>query len=211
MKSFGLTGMLLLAWAQACAQGGTDPASIQVERTRILVQRQRELTRYAQEEQACTAKFFANDCVAGVKKRRRETLADLQRQEIALNDAERRRKAVQQLEQRQTQTTQAAASPPDLAASKGPAAVRLQQKTQDKVQTQQQSEAAAQARARAQAQKKKEHEEQDAAVASKAALAAKNQQQYQKKRDEAAQHKADLLERQKAKTKPAASPLPDPP
>ena len=99
MKSFGLTGMLLLAWAQACAQGGTDPASIQVERTRILVQRQRELTRYAQEEQACTAKFFANDCVAGVKKRRRETLADLQRQEIALNDAERRRKAVQQLEQ----------------------------------------------------------------------------------------------------------------
>jgi hypothetical protein len=210
MKSFCLTWVWLLVWTQACGQGAADPASIQVERTRIDAQRQRELTRYAQEEQACAAKFLANDCLEGVKKRRRETLAELQRQDVALNDAERRRKAAQQLEQRQSKSTQTAAPSPHSTDSKEQAADRLQRKVEEKALAQQQGEASAQTRAQAQAQKKQEHEEQDAAAASKAAMAAKNQRLNQKKKADAAQHKADLLERQKAKTKPQSLPLPDP-
>lgn len=211
MKSFLLTMGFLLAWTQAFGQGVADAASIQAERARTQAQRQQELTRYAQEEQACSAKFFVNDCLATVKTRRREALAELRRQDISLNDAERGRKAAQQLERTQSKSVDAAAALPSVPGSTEPAAERLQLKTQEKAQAQVQGDASAQTRAQEQAQRKKEHAEQDATDAVPADLAAKNQQAYRQKKAEAAQHKADLQERKKLKPKPQALPLPAPP
>lgn len=211
MKSFLLTMGFLLAWTQAFGQGAADAASIQAQRARIQAQRLQELTRYAQEQQACSAKFFVNDCLATVKTRRREALAELRRQDISLNDAEHRRKAAQQFERTQSKSVDAAAALPSAPDSTEPAAERLQRKTQEKAQAQALGDASAQTRAQEQAQKKKEHAEQDVTDAAQADLAAKNQQAYQQKKAEAAQHKADLQERQKLKTKPQALPLPDPP
>ncbi len=210
MKIVYLTWLLLWVWPQACAQGVAAPS--QDERTRIEAQRQRELTRHAQEEQACAGKFLVNDCLAAIRKRHRETLAELQRQEVLLNDAERARKATQQREITRGKQTGPAASSPVSAASKDPAVEDRRRKAMDKSAAQEQRAAATQARALAQAKKLQEHAEKDAAATtSKAALAEKRQRLYQIKQDEAAQHKADLQKRQREKTRPQAAPLPDPP
>jgi len=66
------------------------------ERSRIAAERQAADSRYAQAEAACYARFAVNDCVNEAKAARRETLADLRRQEVSLNDDERRRKGAAQ-------------------------------------------------------------------------------------------------------------------
>jgi hypothetical protein len=209
--TFTLAALLLASCTLAQGQSAADTASTSAERARIETQRQQELTRYAEQEQACAEKFFVNDCLAKIKSQHRETLAQLQRQDIALNDAERRRRVAQQSELAQSKLLPKAASAPGSNDAKAQAEERLQRKTQDKARAQSQNDAAAADRSQAQAQKRKVHSEQDAADAAKAAaLAAKNQRLYQDKRAQAAQHKADVQRRQKEKTKPQALPLPDP-
>ena len=212
VRSFTLAALLLAACTSAFGQSGADTSSTSAERAYIEVQRQQELTRYAEQEQTCAEKFFVNDCLATIKTQHRETLAQLQRQDIALNDAERRRRVAQQSELTQSKLLPKAASSSGSNISKEQAADRLQRKTQDKARALSQNAAAAEERSQAQAQKTKVHSEQDAASAAKAAaVAAKNQRLYQEKRAQAAQHKADVQRRQKEKTKPQALPLPDPP
>lgn len=79
------------AWAQDSAQQQMDR-----ERARIAAERQAADARYSQAEAACYARFAVNDCVNEAKAVRRETLADLRRQEISLNDDERLRKGAAQ-------------------------------------------------------------------------------------------------------------------
>jgi colicin import membrane protein len=53
--------------------------------------------RFATEESACHAKFAVTDCVTDVRRRRRETMADLNRQEQSLNSRQRKAKGGDQL------------------------------------------------------------------------------------------------------------------
>lgn len=68
------------------------------ERTRIAAERSQLLLRHTAEEAACEAKFFVNACLNDIRPGQREALADLRRQEILLDDAQRKRKAAEQLE-----------------------------------------------------------------------------------------------------------------
>ena len=68
------------------------------ERHRIQADRAREVVHYGQEEAACYARFAVTDCLGQVRVRRRAALDHLRRQEILLNDAERKRKALEQIE-----------------------------------------------------------------------------------------------------------------
>jgi hypothetical protein len=77
------------------AQGNAQQ-QLDQERSRIAAERQAADSRYAQAEAACYARFAVNDCVNAAKAARRETLADLRRQEVSLNDDERRRKGAAQ-------------------------------------------------------------------------------------------------------------------
>lgn len=93
-----------VAYPQALAQLGSAPAEQATldeqsrERARIAAERNAIEARFAAEEATCQAKFFVNTCLNDMRPRQREALADLRRQEILLDDAERKRKATEQLE-----------------------------------------------------------------------------------------------------------------
>ncbi len=74
-----------------------QPMTPDAERLRINAQRTRLETGFGLESAACYQKFLVNRCLDGIKLRRRETLADLRRQEIALNALDRQAKAAGQI------------------------------------------------------------------------------------------------------------------
>ena len=86
-----LLPILLLASAiPALAQGD---AADQAERDRIARERSQADSRLATQEVACYKKFAVTDCLNAARARRREILSDLRRQELTLNDADRKRRA----------------------------------------------------------------------------------------------------------------------
>lgn len=68
-----------------------------LERSRIQGSRLQEEARYQIEEKACYARFAVTNCLHEVRVRRRETFAVLRRQEQVLNDLERRRRTLEQM------------------------------------------------------------------------------------------------------------------
>jgi colicin import membrane protein len=67
------------------------------QRARIAAERSQAEATFRAQEKACHTKFAVNDCLNAAKAQRREVLADLRRQEISLNDAQRKSKAAEQL------------------------------------------------------------------------------------------------------------------
>jgi membrane protein involved in colicin uptake len=204
MRIFCLVLLMLLWHPLVQGQSATDAVgenSIQAERTRIEVQRKQETARYALEERQCSSKFAVNDCLKSVRARQREVLADLRRQEISLNDAQRRRLGARQLELTESKLSE---SGEPVSAAKATSKDRSSGKTQDPAQP----AATEHASAPQQAQRKKNLAEQEAA---RAAQAKAHQRQFQQKKIDAEKHKADVQARQIKQTKPNAKPLPDPP
>ena len=74
-----------------------QPMTPDAERLRINAQRTRLETGFSLESAACYQKFLVSHCLDDIKLRRRETLADLRRQEIALNALDRKAKGAEQV------------------------------------------------------------------------------------------------------------------
>lgn len=74
-----------------------DP-QVAAERARIAAERTRINARFAQEEKACHQRFAVNDCLNRNLAWQRAELAELRRQEIVLNDDERRRRAAERID-----------------------------------------------------------------------------------------------------------------
>lgn len=85
------------ALTRAEGQNGVE-SNIEAERARIAAARQVADQRMALDEAACHRKFAVNDCLSVARSQRRETLADLRRQEVALNDGQRRQAAAMRQE-----------------------------------------------------------------------------------------------------------------
>ena len=93
---------LLAAVPHALAQ---TEAPGEAERARISAERKQAEARLAAQEVACYKSFAVNDCLRAARAERRERLSDLRRQELSLNDAERRRRSTERLrgiEERET-------------------------------------------------------------------------------------------------------------
>lgn len=90
---------LLLVLLASCvsAHAQQNDASIAAERTRLARERAQVEAAFKAEEKACYARFGVNDCLSAAKSRRRQAVGDLRRQELALNDAERKRKAMERM------------------------------------------------------------------------------------------------------------------
>lgn len=84
------------ATAQVDGAGAIEQAERQ-ERQRISQTRTAEQARFTTEEAGCYQLFAVNDCLIGVRRARRDLLADLRRQELSINDAQRRRRGAEQL------------------------------------------------------------------------------------------------------------------
>jgi colicin import membrane protein len=76
---------------------GEAPPDVNVEKARINAARATLEAGFLAEDAACYKKFAVNRCLDRVNTRRREAIADLRRQEILLNDEERRLRGAVQL------------------------------------------------------------------------------------------------------------------
>jgi hypothetical protein len=106
MKAILACLALAAAALPSFAQG---EAATQAERARITAERDEANKRYTAEEVGCYRKFAVNDCLNAARSVRRERLSDLRRQEITLNDAERKRRAserIRSLEERSAEKKQ---------------------------------------------------------------------------------------------------------
>ncbi len=105
MKS-GLWIGLLLGWqAFAGAQVLTpEPAVLDVsaERQRVAAERSGHEAAYQQAERRCYSQFAVSDCLRDARKDRRLVMDELRRQELLLNDMERKTKALEALKRIET-------------------------------------------------------------------------------------------------------------
>jgi colicin import membrane protein len=82
-------------WSQPLEAGAVP--SVEQQRARIAQQIAEQDARTAIEEGACQAKFAVTDCLVDVRRRRRDTVADLKRQDASLGSQQRKQKGGDQL------------------------------------------------------------------------------------------------------------------
>ena len=88
------------AWSQGAADAAANestPDNYAVAHQRIESLRDQKSKVFDEQERACASKFAVTDCENTIKAQRREMLADLKRQELKINDAQRKEKAAAQL------------------------------------------------------------------------------------------------------------------
>ncbi len=78
-----------------------DKLDIEMERKHIAVDRTAHEATFLEAEQACYARFAVSDCLLHLRKARRVALDGLRRQELVLNDMDRKAKALTALERLQ--------------------------------------------------------------------------------------------------------------
>lgn len=208
---------VLLAFLAAAAAVATAPVAAETpaaERARIATERSHVEAQYQGEERACWARFGVNDCLAEARAKRRSALADLRRQEIALNDAERKQRAAERLRSIEPRPDKAppAASPPKLR-DRGDRDAKAAQRAAE--QAAREAAHASRTRAKRQADSaarvSEELARREAERASRAARAAENVQRRKALQREAEERQAALQRRLAARQKPPAAPLPAPP
>jgi len=208
--AFFLASLSTFALAQvpapAARVGGID-----AERERIGAERAKLEAGFLVEDAACYKKFAVNNCLSDVNTRRREAMADLRRQEILLNDEERRIKGAEQIRK-----TEEKSSPEKQqeAADRRAKALEDYQSRLAREKEKQQDRAAAQAGEKASSEasagKLGSQQGKAQARAGRQAAAAEEAQKFNERQKEAkarrAQHDSDQLKR----TKPPAKSLPLP-
>jgi colicin import membrane protein len=113
MKKYLSILALLLVTVSSFAQPGhmdVEPGAsraldVEGERSRIQAERLRAEANYQAQEAVCYARFAVTDCIRQARVHRREVLETLRHQELVLNDAERKRKALAQIEQIQEKSS----------------------------------------------------------------------------------------------------------
>lgn len=95
-RLFALGSLVLLLGAQAQPVDRSLPSTAAAERARIEAERSSAQVRFENEEASCYQRFAVNDCLREVRVRRRAVLEELRRQEIILNDADRKKRAAEQ-------------------------------------------------------------------------------------------------------------------
>ncbi len=182
------------------------------ERARIAGERARLEAGYAAENTQCYRKFQVTNCLEEVKVRRREAMADLRRQEISLNEQDRRAKAAEQLQKTEDKVSPAKQQ---AEADRRAAAVRdfesrLDREKQGKL-DRQIKQSGEKAKGDASARRVTDAQDKAAARAGKQAAAAEEAKKFAA-RQVKAKERQDRNEREMlSRSKPGANPLPVPP
>ena len=208
--------LLALLAATAVAAAPAAAEAPEAERARIAAWRSRVEAQYQTEERACWGKFAVNDCLAEARAKRRSALADLRRQEILLNDAERKQRAAERL--------RAGEQRPDPAQPAGPAPKVRERGDRDAAAAQRAAEQAAREaeharrwkpapkpRAASAADRADELARREAERARRAQRAAANVQRREAQERQARERQEALQRRLAERHKPPAAPLPVPP
>jgi colicin import membrane protein len=153
---------------------------------------------FAQEEKACYARFSVTQCVDRAKSRRNDALADLRRQELSLNESDRKRKAAERLQEMDERN---APEKQQAAAERRAKALAQQKEREDRM-------AAKKAKREAQLQQPTpQPRKADAPKTMEPGEAARNREAYEEKVRDAEARKARIQDRAAHRKKPAASDL----
>ena len=220
MKVLLASALLFTAVLPAFAQVSEVEARELKERERIKAERATVEERFRVEEHACRQKFAVNDCVNRAARSRRTDLAELRRQELVINDAERKRRTAarrQEMEERQSAERQ------QQDAERRAKALKETEDREQRFNEKAAKRAGDQAGKAAHPPSAKMAkpgtvEPQGKPRASRAfnspqpepAKAAENRAHFEAHQKEAAAHKAEVQAREAKRTKPAASGLPAP-
>lgn len=131
-----LSGILAccVAWSAVAAERDATAAS---GRARIKDEQAQIRSRAATEEAACYQRFAVNDCLQAVRARQRQALGELRREEVALNDAERRKKSeerrrrLEEKEEKEKAREARIAQTPGQVASSAPVAATIESERGD--------------------------------------------------------------------------------
>jgi colicin import membrane protein len=187
------------------------PMTPDLERVRINAERVKLEAGFNLEIAACYKKFLVNNCLDEIKPRRRDSLADLRRQEIALNAMERKVKGADEVkkteeksspEKQQQDVEKRAAALNDFKARMD----REKQKNADRVDAQ----SSEQSKSEALAKRIKDNQDKATVRNSKQAAAAEEVKKFNERQDNAKERQAQHDRDQLNQTKPAKSlPLPE--
>jgi len=208
---FSLFMLCALAVGPALAQPAAEvpAAGRDTEKAQIAAERARLEAGFKAEEAACYRRFLVNACLEEIRPRRAEAMAELRRQEIVLNDAERKARAADQLQK--TEDKQSAERQQQRAdqeqKARDDAAKRLERNEQ-RAQAQGKTDEQAGANVTAAQARQKNSETKAGEVLTRQEQAAIKAEQAKTRADKAAQHQADRERRLKEKGPVTGKPLP---
>jgi colicin import membrane protein len=207
----------LSLWAQAQPTAAESPpasaaqATPDAERTRINRERAQLEKGFAAEDVVCYRKFMVNNCLDDVKLRRREALADLRRQELALEEQERKAKGAAQIQK--TEEKQSAEKQQE-AADKRAAALRdfnARLEREDKKNAgRDTAKSNEKSNSDAAANRTRENQEKAGSRATRQAANAEEVKKYNERLQKAAERQARHDREQASRSNPPARPLPSP-
>lgn len=212
---FLLFGVATSALAQSGPAPGAAPAVVAADdaaaqHARIDAQRMAIEQRYDAERAQCYQKFAVQGCLNESRRRRRVQTDELNRQETALNDIERKRRgdaALQRLEDKGAPV--AGPGPKDGARGMQGQADREQQAA-DRAARRAAEAAEASANQKAYADKQRRHAEETAQREQEAAQAAAERERYEQRLKKAQEEQAARDQRNADRSKPRGAPLPVP-
>lgn len=211
MKLFpGVIGFLVVCvTGSANAQTGSTAAAIQnldAERQRIATEQSALEARSNSERVACYKKFFVNSCLDEVDEQRRLGMSGLRRQEIMLNDQERKARGDEQLRQLEEKALQQSRQ---RAAETGavPASVEKPASGPDRDKPESRTPPPQPVRADSGTSARKERSSLEKADVIAETAAAKAQE-FAKRQKKAQERREAHEQAQRSRTKPSAAPLP---
>jgi len=192
----------------AFAQGDSP---VVVERARLKAERDRAEAEYQAQEKACYGKFAVNDCIDAARAKRRQIVSDLRRQEVSLNDSERKRKAAerqQSLESRRVEQAERSAPQANDKATAG--MTRQQPNAELGVSKDTRTSSSASNAVSREEEIRRRTAEKAAAERSRSEDASKNVQEREKRLAAAEERRQKQARRLADRKKPPAEPLPVP-
>lgn len=216
--------LFIVIWSMpTSAQGQSSPkneveeqAQLSQLRTQITAQRAQAEAAYAAEKQACYQRFSVNACLVEARDKRNALIADLKRQSISLNDADRKRKAADTLQRTEEKTSPQVVEQQSLRRGAALLAAdqrkqRAQEKSDDKPSaTVSQSALAKAVKAPRATQKREPRQAKANSARARSARAADAKMRYEERQKQAANRATEVQKKAQKRTKPAAQPLPIP-
>ena len=197
--------------AEILAQDVERLGSLEVQRAKISAQRAKLQADFLQEDVACYEKFAVNSCLDKVNVKRNHAMAELRKQEILLNDEERKNKGEAQIQKIQEKSSPENLQEAAQQRAKVTEDYQLRLEREKNRQQERNTAVSGEKAARdAHAKKLTDHQKKSQARIQKQTAAAEEAQKFNDRKKEAEAHKAQHEADQLKRTNPPANPLPLP-
>jgi hypothetical protein len=189
-----------------------EKANNALERSKIAAERARLEAGFQAEETACKSRFVVNACLQEIRSRRNEAMADLRRQDLLINESDRKARAADQIQKTEEKSSL------ERQQQRAEQEKKAQQETERRSERndqrgQSQAKSAADASANVEAAQTRQQNSQSKAGEAKTRheQAAANVQDAKVRSEKAAQNQAERDKRLKEKSNSTRKPLPAPP